>query len=973
MGSGELYFGKFSPIFEDHFLSKISSAISFGSLSPQYVLVGSNLLALHLRHALALRTGGHTNLHFLTFVDLAQKILDASQDSPPPPLFPPNVEELLIEDLLQNLSSEHPFYALKEQPGLHLAIKSTFHDLLDGNIDTLPPHPSFDFLRDLYSKHREAYAHQFSTQADRILRATEIHQDFSHILGSPQLWIYGFYDLTKLQQNLLTRCARSMKLRFWVPTFDDNSFRSSWSLMNSLAEKVENIVNHPPPEPQVTSFPHQIRETEETVRTILSLLETESTPLHRIAILLRQPTIQMEEMGEILRRANIPFYREGGSPFNQTRLGKSLLILTQHLHSDWSRTAILEFLSTFPFHPEKTQNMGQPTDWDFWSRSANCLKGFENFRFRIEQWATTTQQQNFVQFISDLFSHLESIEKETTSWKSLAISLSETIENFANPQEDWTSIRKLIVHLEQLAFYQLPTSNERTRRVLKAQLNQLRIPNVEAFQRKGLFLGSVSSARMITFDHVFIPGMVSKQFPAPFREDPLLLDPERAWLNQNTSGLLTLRGSRNEEERALFQLAKGCASRSLHLSFARMEATTSRPLVPSSFLPEKKIETKPLLKWRDQISNVWIDEDDWLSGKVGREVCRSQENALKKYNLWSPLAKNISTWVNHRFGQNSWTSFDGIIQPSSVQNLSPKHHSVSSLREYVVCPYRFFLRKIIKLSPIERPDQVEEMKPLDRGTLIHEILQKVFEFAFNEGLFPLKPNEFGRILVALEVIANQAFQRAEQELPLGHHLLWKTQRDYLLADLRALLKQELDLQDDYIPSEFEVGFDDVKLSTGEITLAMRGRIDRIDTTKDGKRARIIDYKTGKVPTRGDTFEGGRSLQLPLYVQILSSLRPSIDLSDWEGILLSTSYGSGFRRTQFTGNDLVLHRETLFHILNTISNAMQSSLFPPLPGKQEADCQSCDFRLVCGKSIHHLSERKQGDERTLNLIELGEIK
>jgi RecB family exonuclease len=46
---------------------------------------------------------------------------------------------------------------------------------------------------------------------------------------------------------------------------------------------------------------------------------------------------------------------------------------------------------------------------------------------------------------------------------------------------------------------------------------------------------------------------------------------------------------------------------------------------------------------------------------------------------------------------------------------------------------------------------------------------------------------------------------------------------------------------------------------------MEGQIDRIDRTTDGRAARVIDYKTGKVPSDND--HGRLALQLPLYAAV----------------------------------------------------------------------------------------------------------
>jgi len=69
----------------------------------------------------------------------------------------------------------------------------------------------------------------------------------------------------------------------------------------------------------------------------------------------------------------------------------------------------------------------------------------------------------------------------------------------------------------------------------------------------------------------------------------------------------------------------------------------------------------------------------------------------------------------------------------------------------------------------------------------------------------------------------------------------------------------------------------------KLSFGVRGRIDRVDVNTDGKRWRVLDYKTGENantprsvhgPRRGG---GWKDLQLPLYALLVESLAE--DLSD----------------------------------------------------------------------------------------------
>jgi len=61
----------------------------------------------------------------------------------------------------------------------------------------------------------------------------------------------------------------------------------------------------------------------------------------------------------------------------------------------------------------------------------------------------------------------------------------------------------------------------------------------------------------------------------------------------------------------------------------------------------------------------------------------------------------------------------------------------------------------------------------------------------------------------------------------------------------------------------------------ELGIQVGGRIDRVDLDADGKRGRVTDYKTGKVPGKVETLtiDGGSELQRCMYLLAVRSLLP----------------------------------------------------------------------------------------------------
>jgi RecB family exonuclease len=147
------------------------------------------------------------------------------------------------------------------------------------------------------------------------------------------------------------------------------------------------------------------------------------------------------------------------------------------------------------------------------------------------------------------------------------------------------------------------------------------------------------------------------------------------------------------------------------------------------------------------------------------------------------------------------------------------------------------------------------------------------------------------------------------------------------------------------------------------TVNLRGRIDRIDLTKDGKRARVRDYKSGKKIGKENDFQGGRTLQLPLYLyaarQLLGRLHKGIEVESAEYYFLKSGKAVGFE-----GSELKAKEAKLQEILKTIAGGIEDGVAVP-----DGQCRYCEFKIICGTWTQILFERKAKDPRVKGYLEM----
>ncbi len=159
----------------------------------------------------------------------------------------------------------------------------------------------------------------------------------------------------------------------------------------------------------------------------------------------------------------------------------------------------------------------------------------------------------------------------------------------------------------------------------------------------------------------------------------------------------------------------------------------------------------------------------------------------------------------------------------------PTRLSVTALRDWLACPFRFYLRHGLKMERVE-PTK-EELDARDFGTLVHTALQQLGEnVALRECADAALLREF--LLQRFELAARARYG-AELTLPLVVQFESARQRLRAMAEIEAE-QRAAGWRTERVEWKFT-------LPLGGVTIS--GKIDRIDRQADG-RTRVLDYKTG---------------------------------------------------------------------------------------------------------------------------------
>ena len=772
------------------------------------------------------------------------------------------------------------------------------------------------------------------------------------------------------------------------------------------------------------------------IRQIMLEVNESDTPLHRMAILYRMADPYASSIRDELRMAGIPMAGPGREPLANTGAGHTLIGLMDLCGGPLPRSEVMAWLSGCPVrNPASSTASFSPSQWDVVTRKAGIVGGLRQWRDRLDAHA-----QRLVADAGRRETDGEISESRARGMRSEAV-VAQNIRAFIDqlaadldPPDDGASWKAFADWAKNLLGRYMATevngsdddARERIERVLDefaaadsvndgATLAAFRQMVSELMQApfghlgptgQGVFVSSFAGAVGMTFDAVWLVGMIEGAVPPAPRRDPLLTEPD--WL---AAGGQDRRHLRMAEERYEYLAAIASASRRT-LSYPVADAASQRQAYPSrwfleqaSALAGRPVRSGDLASLGD---HDWFTVDDSseraLVNAQATAAADERDYRLQRLLEWRHDGRNLRDHpyarkdplerafrLARRRAMRQLTEFDGNLSGIEADHrftIGPGGSPISptALESWATCPYRYFLGHVLRLGSLDTPEEIFSISALDRGTLSHEILERFIDASVQSGNLP-PPGEPWRDddRERLMHIAAESFRGAETRGVTGKRLLWEMAKTEILSDLENFLEADSTLReasgtaDMRVETRFGFGGATTAVVEPETGINFRGMIDRIDISGDGQRVLVVDYKTGSAePYKGlddDPIDQGRRLQLGVYSLAARALFPEAD-SVAAAYWFSTNRG-GFQfvpTAHFNITDDSV-AERFRQGVTSIVDGINAGLFPANPGPPgrygPSNCQYCDFDAVCPTRRADLWERKKSDAALSGYLQLAE--
>ncbi|TAK65186.1 MAG: PD-(D/E)XK nuclease family protein [Dehalococcoidia bacterium] len=779
---------------------------------------------------------------------------------------------------------------------------------------------------------------------------------------------------------------------------------------------------------ELESAPDTLREVWEAARACLRWAR-EGIRAHEMAVVYRNREPYRALVDEVFKEAGIETYLHDGRLLSTHPLGRRLLaLLDLALDGALHRAEVMAFLTETRVSKEVRDAHGgfRPSEWEAFTREAGVVEGTEQWAARLTSLAAQKRDESrderfeWLADVADRVDVLRAFIREFAAdlaahpgeapWDEHLAFLRSIASKYAvgtEPLLDALNDLKTLAAVRPTASFEVfcravrdDFESRDTTRVLNEPVRQ--------FGRRGVAVIDASSLRHLRFRAVYMLGVAERAWPPPLRPDPLLLEHERRALNAVGDGAVPLR-TQPDNEPLTFQLGVQAARERLAISFARADAGGSGRHLPSYFfrsvveaiegtpVPFDDLEAAGCVR-RLNAGRLWAEDPRYALSTA--EYDRGLVHAALEGETRAPVAAlEVSTpgfarAVVARRGRwsASLSAFDGVMEQDAALQAAARVSafqpgrgvSPSALEMYATCPYRYFLRYTLRVEPAEEPETIDRISPLERGSLVHAILERFLRDLGRDD--PPRQERRADHLRRLMAAARDEERMREERGVTGRPMIWEMDRLQVEADLVRWYDMETDDAGGLRPGGFEVSFgathgnggprdtlsrdEPLELRAGGRTFAFRGRIDRLDWDDARTSFRVIDYKTGSSYSKQNSvFDGGRALQLPIYLHAASralDIEPDRGVSEY--FFVSTK--GGFKRKSITGRQLDDLREDFETVLETIADGVDGGMFAPSP--DQSTCRYCDFKDVCDVRIERIMRRKTADPRGSSFRAMREI-
>ncbi|MEM7341663.1 MAG: PD-(D/E)XK nuclease family protein [Actinomycetota bacterium] len=738
----------------------------------------------------------------------------------------------------------------------------------------------------------------------------------------------------------------------------------------------------------------EVADPDDEVRTALrdvAAQAAQGVPLSSLAVLYSTADPYAALLEDQLDRAGLPWCGPGHRPLGSSLTGRFVRRLLALRADGLEREPVIMLANSAPLRLDG-EPIGDVAGWDRLSRLAGVVDASQ-WASRLGGLAASIDEprrercETLARFVADLGARLHP-DPEPTTWQGWARWLRSVLDGYLGADDlDWpewergarTRVEALLDELATLDGAGGPAPDgDAFAAVILAQLDR-QLAAGRPFGT-GLFVAPVDQAVGLSFERVVVIGLAEGVFPRVARDDALLPDQVRA-----AAG-------------GMIPAAEHRTARDVRAVAAALAGSNRAPLVISARGDLRSVRSRAWPRLLDGVVGPSTSVASHHRALVdhGRPASRTDfglQALIEHVDGGDPVHTHelaerdqvVAVGLDRHGARQRGTLNPHVgLVPAVGLDLSDRLFSATALETYAACPRRYLFGRVLRLNEEERPERIDEITPIERGSLTHRVLERFVGDALTAGTVP-EPGEPWPAAAtdALQALLDEEIGLAQARGLTGgrvstrilHRKLGLEMNQFLATD--NALRAERRSTPVGVELEFGTTEDDPSLvSIGDgRAVKLRGFVDRVDRTEDGG-VLVIDYKGGSDAAfqgmAADPLDGGRRLQLPLYARVMAERLGR----DGPRTALYWLTRSGKVRPVELEDGLDEH---LDRTVAAALDGITAGVFPGVPGEAVgwpkvtfSNCRYCEFDVVCPTDRHREWERLAVDETVVKLAPLFDL-
>lgn len=361
---------------------------------------------------------------------------------------------------------------------------------------------------------------------------------------------------------------------------------------------------------------------------------------------------------------------------------------------------------------------------------------------------------------------------------------------------------------------------------------------------------------------VFILGANEGEFPQTVTGGGLLSEADRRILLDNDFKLYSYGEVLNQQEKYFAYMACSAPSEKLYVSYL---GNSGKDAAPSEIVTS--------------IESIFDIDERTCHSIADMDLIETYSNAFElmceRYLYNTAFYSSLKEYFKN---DNRFHSIKGLVENENTKIKSTNtatslfgynmYVSASRVEDFYNCSFRYFC----KFGLNARPRVKAEIDPMQRGTLIHYVLEMILSSVGSKGLSQLTHDE---IKAFVDKFTAMYF---EQEMGSAADLSIRFKYNYKRLS-KLIYSVIFHLADEFANSDFEANAFELDIDKdGQVkpeqlnlddggTIQIRGSIDRVDTyERNGERfVRVVDYKSGNKSFNYSDILNGLNLQMFIYL------------------------------------------------------------------------------------------------------------